>query len=363
MQLGIFMPTQSGGWVMSKSSPRFVPDWFLMEQTASKAEYYDFDFLLAPVKLRGFGGETEFWNHTLDSMTVIAGLAVRTKRIRLYGSLSTLMVPPPLAAKQAATITDMAGGRFGINIVSGWEKPEYTQMGLWPGDEHFHTRYERAAEYVQIMRELWDNGHSDLKGRFYRMDDCAIGPRPRHRIEIVCAGQSEDGMRFTARVGDYQFLLGAGDVVGLHEQNARLLRLAAEAGRLGEVSTMPVYTIVVRDTEDQALAVVADWREHIDVEAVATMLGVTDTDASEGRSTELLRSNAFLFGHSVIAGDAHTVAERLMELADVEGVGGIVCAFQDYLRDIDRFGREVMPLLRRWSAANVTGDPHFGSHR
>lgn len=45
---------------------------------------------------------------------------------------------------------------LGVNIVSGWHKIEYSQMGLWPGDDHFGKRYDYSSEYVRVMQELWE---------------------------------------------------------------------------------------------------------------------------------------------------------------------------------------------------------------
>jgi pyrimidine oxygenase len=71
-----------------------------------------------------------------------------------------------------ATIDSVAPGRCGINIVSGWQKAEYEQMGIWPGEDHFRRRYQYCAEYTQILQELWETGKSDFKGQFFQMDDC-----------------------------------------------------------------------------------------------------------------------------------------------------------------------------------------------
>ncbi len=49
-------------------------------------------------------------------------------------------------------MTTIAPGRFGVNIVSGWQMAEYDQMGLWPGDEHYNKRYDYSTEYVTIMK-------------------------------------------------------------------------------------------------------------------------------------------------------------------------------------------------------------------
>ena len=51
-------------------------------------------------------------------------------------------------------------------------------MGLWPGDHYYGQRYDYAEEYVTILRELWEHGRSDFKGRFYELDDCHLGRAP-----------------------------------------------------------------------------------------------------------------------------------------------------------------------------------------
>ncbi len=87
-------------------------------------------------------------------------------------------MPPPITARMAVTIDSISHGRFGVNIISGWQRREYTQMGIWPGAEHYRRRYDYCGEYVTIMRELWETGHSDLKGDFFQMDDCRCLPLP-----------------------------------------------------------------------------------------------------------------------------------------------------------------------------------------
>ncbi|VFS69749.1 Pyrimidine monooxygenase RutA [Raoultella terrigena] len=46
------------------------------------------------IKLRGFGGKTEFWDHNLESFTLMAGLAAVTSRIQIYATAATLTLPP-----------------------------------------------------------------------------------------------------------------------------------------------------------------------------------------------------------------------------------------------------------------------------
>ena len=129
------------------------------------------------IKLRGFGGKSEFWDYNLESFTLMAGLAAVTSKIPLYASTAVLTLPPALVARMAVTIDSISHGRFGINIVSGWAKGEYEQMGLWPGDEHFARRYKYSTEYVTVMKELWRNGQSDFKGYVSGLGQPPFDPR------------------------------------------------------------------------------------------------------------------------------------------------------------------------------------------
>jgi pyrimidine oxygenase len=84
MDLGIFIPIGNNGWMMSATSPQYMPSFQLNRAIAAQAEAYGFNFLLSMVKLRGFGGPTEFWDHNLESFTLMAGLAAVTEHIQLF---------------------------------------------------------------------------------------------------------------------------------------------------------------------------------------------------------------------------------------------------------------------------------------
>ena len=210
MDMGVFIPIGNNGWIISNTSPQYKPTFDLNKEIVQRAEHYGIDFVLSMIKLRGFGGKTEFWDYNLESFTLMAGLAAVTSKIRLFASTAILTLPPAIVARMATTIDSISGGRFGVNIVSGWHKAEYDQMGLWPGDEYFGYRYEYAAEYVQILNELWANGVSNFKGKHFTMNDCRMQPTPAGTVKIVAAGQSPTGMDFAAKYTDYNFLLATG---------------------------------------------------------------------------------------------------------------------------------------------------------
>src|SRR6201746_369551 len=118
MQIGVYIPIGNNGWLISENSPQYWPSFALNKQVTLTAEKYGLDFVLSMIKLRGFGGKTEFWDHNLESFTLMAGLAAVTSKIKLFASTAILTLPPALVARMATTIDSISRGRLGIHIVS-----------------------------------------------------------------------------------------------------------------------------------------------------------------------------------------------------------------------------------------------------
>ena len=104
MDIGVFIPIGNNGWLISTTSPQYMPTFELNREIVQRAERYGLDFALSMIKLRGFGGKSEFWDHNLESFTLMAGLAAVTERIKLYASVAVLTIPPAIVARMAATI-------------------------------------------------------------------------------------------------------------------------------------------------------------------------------------------------------------------------------------------------------------------
>ncbi|NVL35144.1 LLM class flavin-dependent oxidoreductase, partial [Pseudomonas syringae pv. actinidiae] len=110
MDIGIFIPIGNNGWLISSNAPQYMPTFELNKQIVQTAESYGFDFALSMIKLRGFGGKTEFWEHNLESFTLMAGLAAVTSKIQLFATVATLTIPPAIAARMASTIDSISNG-------------------------------------------------------------------------------------------------------------------------------------------------------------------------------------------------------------------------------------------------------------
>ena len=350
MEVGVFIPIGNNGWLISRNSPQYMPSFELNKTVTLTAERHGLDFVLSMIKLRGFGGETEFWDHNLESFTLMAGLAAVTTRIKLFATAATLVVPPAIAARMAVTIDSISAGRFGLNLVTGWQRPEYAQMGLWPGDSHFARRYDYLAEYARILTELWETGRSDLKGEFFQMDDCRVSPLPSRKIELICAGQSNAGLAFTARYADYNFCLGQGvnTPAALAPAVARTEAAARASGR--KVGVYALFMIIAGDTETEARARWESYKEGKDEAALAWLTDQAAADKSSGGDTNVRQladpTSAVNLNMGTLVGSYGQVASMLDELAAVPGLGGVLLCFDDFIAGTEAFGTHIQPLMQ-----------------
>ena len=350
MQVGVFIPIGNNGWLISENSPQYMPSFDLNKEVVLRAERYGFDFALSMIKLRGFGGKTEFWDHNLESFTLMAGLAAVTSRIKLFATAATLVMPPAIAARMVSTIDSISHGRFGLNVITGWQRPEYSQMGLWPGDEYFARRYEYLGEYVHIMRELWETGRSDLKGDFFTMDDCRLSPRPSEPVKIICAGQSDDGLAFSAKYADYNFCLGKGvntptafaPVVG------KMREAAQKTGRT--VTTFVLVMLITGDTDEEAQAKWKHYNDGADVAAMAWLKEQASADKRGDATTNVRQlgapEGAVNLNFGTLVGSHATVARMLDEIAAVPGLEGVLLTFDEFVSGVTTFGEKIQPLMR-----------------
>jgi pyrimidine oxygenase len=350
VKIGVFIPIGNNGWLISENSPQYWPSFALNKHVTLTAEKYGLDFVLSMIKLRGFGGKTEFWDHNLESFTLMAGLAAVTKRIKLFATCATLAIPPAIAARMASTIDSISGGRFGMNLITGWQKPEYSQMGIWPGDEYFGRRYAYVSEHIQIMRQLWETGTSDFKGEFFQMSDCKLSPRPQAPMKIICAGTSEAGMAFSAQYADYNFCFGMGvnTPTAFAPTVAKLRAATAKTGR--DVKAYALFMVIADETDEAARAKWEHYKAGTDQEAVAWLNLQSAADTKSGGDTNVRHMvdpvSVVNINMGTIVGSYETCARLLDEIDTIDGCEGILLTFDDFTTGIENFGARIQPLMK-----------------
>jgi len=341
LELGVFIPVGNNGWIVSRTAPQYKPTFDLNRRICQLAEQIGFDFVFSMSKWRGYGGETEFWDHTLESITLMAAMAAVTSRVRIYASLQPLMVPPPVAAKMASTIDEISGGRSGINIVTGAYLGETAQMGLLP-DGYDSNRYEYAAEWVELVKRLWNEDSVTHHGKYFNLTDCRSTPKPISKPypDIVCAGISEAGMRFAARHGTHSFLAGrTTDEVAVQSRTVK--DMAKEAGR--NVKTQALVILLQGDTDEQARDLSDYYTSGADTAALINIAAMI-TGASGDMVKDIAKKFVF-FGCTPLVGGAETIASVLNGWVHDGALDGVMFCFPDFIEGMTLFNRTVMPIL------------------
>src|ERR1700733_1530207 len=210
MMLGLFLPTQTGGFSQSKLPRATRWDFDYNKQLTLAAEAYGFDFVFGLqqwVGKGGFGGEMRYRENFLDPFISTVAIGALTTRIITISTVHILYGHwhPLHLARFGATADHISHGRFGLNIVTGYDQREPLMFGMTriAHDE----RYERADEFSAIMEDLWA-GEDNLTydGRFYQLDGAYVSPRPAYgRPILVSASASPAGFAYAADHSDIVF--------------------------------------------------------------------------------------------------------------------------------------------------------------
>ena len=194
-----------------------------------------------------------------EPLTLIAFLSACAPSL---GFATSILVLPQrqtaLAAKQAAEIDVLCGGRLRLGIGIGRYEVEYEALRM-----DFHSRGRRVEEQVALMRALWTEESVTFHGRWHDVSEAGINPLPVQRpIPIWFGGgsRSETALKRIARLADGWFP-GSSGFGELAETRQRLLSHAQEAGR--NLSTIPMEgrINVARGNPDQWRQAYQSWEQ------------------------------------------------------------------------------------------------------
>jgi hypothetical protein len=150
LKLGLFGPNCSGGIAFTRLPERWDASWENNLRLAQLAESAGLECMVPVARWKGFGGATNVNATSLETITWACGLLAHTRHMTMFGTVHVPMIHPIVAAKQIATVDHVGHGRFGVNIVCGWNQDEFDMFGMTP-DEH-DDRYARGEEWWRIAR-------------------------------------------------------------------------------------------------------------------------------------------------------------------------------------------------------------------
>lgn len=355
-KLGTFATNCSGGMSVTTAPERWSASWEDNLKLALMLDEAGIDFMLPIARWIGYGGETNFHGHVLETMTWAAGLLASTRSINIFATIHTSANNPVVVAKQIATIDQISGGRAGLNIVAGWNEPEYRALGIALPDDH-ETRYGYAQEWFDVIEKLWTaDGRFDWKGRWFDLEGVHGDPKPLGRPPILNAAGSPQGRSFAVRNADYLFT-PAIDLARSGEEIADLRRMGGDAGRSPEVLTFS--HVICRPTEKEAKDYAASIMGAIDTPAVDNLMALQFAHAQSFPHDLLaLIRDRMAMGHGgfPLIGTPQQVAEGIVSL-HAAGFGGTTLSFVNYAEEFPAFRDEVLPLLEQAGIRKAHGTP------
>lgn len=250
LQRGLFLPgsEMSGGGTQAHSFARLVEIARQAEDAGFHSIWWPDHYFIetGPGQRRG----------SFEAWTLLAALAAQTSRIKL----GTLVLcnsfrHAAILAKQATSLQEISGGRVILGLGAGWHEPEYQALGL-----PFDHRVGRLEESAASIRELFDTGTSSYKGRWLKLDDAELTPKPRTKVPLWIAGSGPNMLQLTAKYADGWNLAWFGANAGPFAKKAGELRAAcAAAGRPADAIelTVGIQALVTRPGgEAEAIATI-----------------------------------------------------------------------------------------------------------
>ncbi|MEQ8234137.1 MAG: LLM class flavin-dependent oxidoreductase [Gammaproteobacteria bacterium] len=350
-QLAVFGCNVSHGCTISNAPGGIEVDWQESLRLARRAEALGLEAFIPVCRWKGFGGPSAFNHRSFETWTWAAGLAQATSRIHIFTTTAMPTVHPVLAAKQAATIDHISDGRFGLNVVAGWNSGEAAMFGhaQLPHAE----RYAFADEWMSLVEQLWTHtGAFDYHGRYFDAPGCYAEPKPVQQPHppIMSAGVSPAGRRFAARHADMNFIL-APDLDAARATATDVHRIAREEFAR-EVEVWGNAAIFCRESEAAAEDHYAEVIERAgDFEAAGNLLDTFTRESGSQLPDPALRDaylRNMMAGYSgfPVIGTPAQVADFLAGMA-AAGLAGTTLSWPDYDDGLTRFGRDVLPLLER----------------
>jgi FMN-dependent oxidoreductase (nitrilotriacetate monooxygenase family) len=390
-----------GAWRAPASDPAAFVDVQHYVRLAQRAERGTFDAVFL-ADTPSFADRPEFRPYqALEPTIVLAMVAAATERIGLIATASTTYNDPYNLARRFATLDLASGGRVGWNAVTTADPSASWNFGADNVTAH-RDRYERAAEFSDIVKALWGSWEVDAlvadkasghfidvtrvrpinhAGAYFKVRGPLNVPRsPQGWPVIVQAGGSDDGRNLAARHAEAIFSVA--QTVADGAAFAQDIRARAKSfGRTGEIIILPGLATLLGSTEaevkrreqelwdllpkDYAIGRLAGLLQidpkrlrldeafptdiPVPANGMQTFAAATLQAAKRGGLTvrEVLRELGGGTGHRVFVGTPEGLADDMERWLNAGAADGFNLMPDVFPTDLDILVDEVVPILRR----------------
>lgn len=347
MRYGYWLPV-FGGWLRNVEKENMEASWAYVSRLARRSEEIGFDVtLLAELNLNDIKGVEA---PSLDAWSTAAALAAVTHRLELMVAVRPTFHLPALLAKQAANIDHISGGRLSLNVVSSWWGDEARKYGV--AFEQHDDRYARTREWLKVLDGVWSQDHFSFSGKYYRVDDNVLQPKPvsRPRPAIYAGGESEAAKELIAETCD-AYLMHGDPPVRVAEKIADLSERRRRHGRPPMKFGVAGY-VVVRETEREAqqeLARITDVQQSAaGYQNYQQWLAGTQLEQRVSLEDYSVSNRGLRSG---FVGTPEQVAERVAQF-EAAGVDLLLLQFSPQFEEMQRFADTI---IRRGSSLAAAG--------
>ena len=354
LKIGFFGVNCSSGRYVTKVPERWSASWDDCLRLATMMDDAGLDFILPIGRWKGYGGVTDYQGATFETITWATGLLGATKRITVFGTVHAALFPPLIAAKQIVTADHVGQGRFGLNVVCGWNEGEFEMFGVSSGDHD--SRYRIGQEWLDVVRLAWTRDDFDYDGEFYQLKGVREKPKPYGNSlpTTMNAGISTDGRAFALRNCEAWFTyVRSGNRADLEAASVVISSAQAEARSAGrELDVYCTGITVCRPTRTEA----EDYNHYVsveqaDTEAIDNILAWRGVVPKTTAERDELRRRQATGGGIPLIGTPDDVAETLAAVSHA-GYAGIGLSFCNYADELPYFRDEVLPRLERIGLRN-----------
>jgi len=350
LKIGLFGANCSSGRAVTMVPERWTGNWEDNLTLARIADDAGIEFMLPVGRWKGYGGDTDYMGTTLETITWATGLLASTKRLIVFGTVHAPLFHPIIAAKQFVTADQVGEGRFGLNIVVGWNEDEFQMFGVTQREHD--ARYDYAQDWIDAVKMAWGPEQDfDFDGQFIKLKKVRAKPKPfgGTRPLIMNAGASATGRAFAIRNCDAFFTQASRTSMA---ETAKIVQSAKDDARSQgrELDVYAVGVVTCKPTQKEAEEYYhyctidnADWS------AVDGILGKKNISPATVGEEEFQRQRhhyAHGLGGLLMVGNPDQIAKQLADLSHA-GLRGIGFSFVNYVKELPYFCDEVLPRLER----------------
>ena len=349
-----FIPIDGDGDRAGTQVAQRPPDFDYLRRVAETAEDCGFYSLLVPTRFsNGLFAEDQ---PLAETWTTATALAAVTKRIRFLVAVRPGFISLGLFAQMAAALHQISNGRLNINIVPGGIQNDLERLG--DASDHY-TRYERAQEFIDACRKLWQGtGPVTYHGEHYRLDEAFCSPAPGENPPLFyLGGVSEQAMALSVQQADVHL----GWIEPLENTAKRLDDLRSHYRAAGRTPSFGLRThLVVGDTEEQAWHAAEELIKYADPAVKAQRQGVIKGTQMAGQQAQAREApNHRLGPHlwnglsevrvncgTAIVGTPEQIADELLAYWKL-GIDEFILSGFPHVEECTRVARDVLPLVRK----------------